>query len=174
MDPITLALGLAQLAPAILPLFTEDKTAGVAASAVAAAAHAVTGKDLTNPAETGAVRDALNDPTARAEFQRIVNEHAVALLQAENQRIAAVLADVQSARVRETELAKAGHTSWEMILLSVLSIVGLLVITIVLFTHDPPAGAKETLIMIVGALISRVGDVYGFYFGSSMDAKKKG
>lgn len=81
-------MGLAQLAPAIIPLFDsdDDSTANKAARAVSDVARAVTGAD----SDQGALAALKNDPAMLLEYQKGVTERATALYQAETERLKAV------------------------------------------------------------------------------------
>lgn len=113
------------------------------------------------------------DPEARTKLAQIQSEERVRLRELATEEVKAHLADRQSARQREVALQEAGRTSWEMLVLAFLAIAGLIGIGIVLFIFEIPPGAKEMLMIIVGALVSRAGDVYAFYFGSSRGSKEK-
>lgn len=84
--PILMAL--AQLAPAIIPLFDSDNesTANKAAKAVSDVAKAVTGTD----SESAALEALKADPAMLIEYQRGVTERATALYQAETDRLKSV------------------------------------------------------------------------------------
>jgi hypothetical protein len=113
------------------------------------------------------------DPEAGIKLAMMQSEERVRLREITAEQTKAYLADRQSARQREIELQKAGRTSWEMLVLAFLAIAGLIGIALVLFLTEVPDGAEEMLLMIIGALISRAGDVYAFYFGSSRGSKDK-
>jgi hypothetical protein len=79
-------LGLAQLAPSILGLFSSNETASKAASVVSEVAKAVTGK----PTDDAALEALKADPKLLIEYQQAVTARAVALYQEETKRLEAV------------------------------------------------------------------------------------
>ena len=99
MDPITIALGLAQLAPGLIRWISGDdksKAAGVA-DQVLTVAKAVTGK--ADPREAvDAIKD---DPALALQFQVKVMEHERAWWQEETARMAKDADDRANARARE-------------------------------------------------------------------------
>jgi hypothetical protein len=50
---------------------------------------------------------------------------------------------------------------------------GLLAVVIALLYVEPKTGAKDALLITLGALVSLVKDVYGYYFGSSEGSSRK-
>lgn len=79
-------LGLAQLAPSIIGLFTNNKTAAKAADTVSTVARAVTGQDT----DQGALEALKADPNKLIEYQTAVSAHALAIYQEETKRLQAV------------------------------------------------------------------------------------
>lgn len=127
-----------------------------------------------NPEDPGSLLQAMErDPEARVKLAQIQSDERVRLREIAAEQTKAQLADRQSARQREVALQQAGRTSWEMLVLAFLAVSGLIGIALVLFLSEVPEGAEEMLLMIIGALISRAGDVYAFYFGSSRGSKEK-
>lgn len=85
---LPILMALAQLAPAIIPLFDSDNdsTANKAAQVVSDVAKAVTGAD----SDQDALAALKNDPAMLLEYQKAVTERATALYQAETERLKAV------------------------------------------------------------------------------------
>jgi len=79
-------LGLAQLAPSIMGLFTKNETAGRAAEVVSSVARTVTGKDT----DDGALEALKANPALLVEYQRSIDAHALAMYQEETKRLATV------------------------------------------------------------------------------------
>lgn len=162
MDPITIALSLAQFAPAVLRFFgAGDKPAAVAEKVIEVAKK-VTGYSTPEEARAAMVQDA-----------ELAQKFNLAILAANTELEQAYLVDRQNARARDVEFLKAGRKNERgdnLAYLAVLSLVGCL---ICLFAVDnlPPANEK-LLYLVVGALIVIVKDVYGFEFGSSKDSQR--
>jgi hypothetical protein len=79
-------LGLAQLAPAIMGLFSKSESANKAAEVVSSVAKAVTGA----PTEDAALQALKADPAKLLEYQNAVNAQALSLYQEETKRLEAV------------------------------------------------------------------------------------
>jgi hypothetical protein len=79
-------LGLAQLAPTIMGLFTKNQTASRAADVVSSVARTVTGKG----SDDGALEALKASPALLVEYQRAIDEHALAIYQDETKRLQAV------------------------------------------------------------------------------------
>lgn len=106
-------------------------------------------------------------------------EHEEFLVQAalEEKKLAAEeykaeLADRGSARDRDKEFTKAGKNNQRGDNLAYLA-VGALVLDMICLTFiEVPRGNRDLLLVILGALIAIVKDVYGFEFGSSKDGAR--
>lgn len=164
MDPLSIAMGLAPFAPAILKWVTgDDKSAAVAAKVVDIA-RVVTGESGANSA-LAAIKA---DPAAAMEFQKAVMDNESALEQA-------YLQDRQDARKRDAEFIRAGRNNWRADILAALAVIGL--ITCVWFIardSSLPERAVNAIMFVAGVLASAVRDVYGFEFGSSRGSKENG
>jgi hypothetical protein len=57
--------------------------------------------------------------------------------------------------------------------LAVLAPAALVLDIILLYFFEPPPGAREILFTAMGFLFKMAGDVYGFYFGSSLGSREK-
>jgi hypothetical protein len=97
MDPVTIAMGLAQFAPAIIKWITGSEQAEAAAGKVVEIAQAVTGRP-TGPEALEAMRA---DAAVALQFRQ-------AVLAQEAELDKAYLADRQDARRRDVALAQAG------------------------------------------------------------------
>lgn len=163
MDPISIALGLAQFAPAILKWITgSDKSAEVAEKVVDIA-KVVTGREDA-PAAVEALKA---DPALVIQFREAVMANETALERA-------YLADRQSARQRDVEIIRAGRHNWRADILATLAVVGL--VTCVWFiARDSalPERAINAIMFVAGVLAAAVRDVYSFEFGSSRGSKEK-
>lgn len=162
MDPITIAMGLAQFAPQIIKWVTGSDKAGDAAGKVVEIAQAVTGKQGAD------ALDAIKtDPALALQFRQ-----AVMATEAELDK--AYLIDRQDARKRDVELAKAGRYNWRADILAVLSVGGLVVcMWFIAKDSNMPERAVNAIMFVAGVLAAAVRDVYSFEFGSSRGSKEK-
>jgi hypothetical protein len=164
MDPISVALGLAQFAPAILKWITgSDKSAAVAEKVVDIA-KAVTGRP-DGPAALTALQA---DPAAVLKFNEAVMLNETGLEKA-------YLQDRADARDRDKEFIRAGRINWRADILAFLAVSGL--VTCVWFVARDsalPERAVNAIMFVAGVLASAVRDVYGFEFGSSRGSKENG
>jgi hypothetical protein len=161
MDPISIALGLAQFVPAIVRWLGGDQ-AGDVAQTVVGTAETLTGK-------TGA--DALNaikaDPAQQLAFQQAMGAQSEDLEKA-------YLADRASARNRDLGLAQAGRRNLRADILAYAAIGGLISLIWALLVRQIPDGpTRDILLILSGALVAIVKDVYGFEFGSSRGSEEK-
>lgn len=164
---ISAAAELARFAgPRIARWVAGDAGEDVAERTVAAVtetAQALTGN--TDPAE------ALEDLQASRELQARF-EIEMARREAELER--AYLQDRQHARARDVALQQAGAGNLRADVLAVIAILGLVGLAWALVVWPLPEGpGRDMLLMLAGALISIVRDVYGFEFGSSRGSKQK-
>ncbi len=161
MDPISIALGLAQFVPAITRWLGGDK-AGDVAQQVVNTAETVTGK-------TGqAAFDTITaDSAAQLAFKQAMGAQADDLEKA-------YLADRASARTRDLGLAQSGRRNIRADILAYAAIGGLISLIWVLLVHAIPEGpTRDILLILSGALVAIVKDVYGFEFGSSRGSEAK-
>lgn len=154
--------GLLTAAPAIARLIGGDK-AGKAADAVVGIAEEVTGKKGLD-----AVKAIQADPQLALDFEKAVMEREVEIT-----RLA--LEDIQNARNRDVEVRKiSGGSNRRADILAIGAMVGLIALIYTLLYVDIPAGpARDVLLMLSGALVAIVKDVYQFEFGSSRGSKEK-
>lgn len=159
---IPIAMQLAQYAPALIKLLAGEK-AGEVAGKVVDVARAVTGIDEPK----FAVEAIQMDPAKAAEFQL-----AVGAQQADWERM--YLADTQSARARDVELAKAGIKNHRA---NVLAGAALLLVIVCLFIVIWNSGAddfaKATISLILGRALGWVEQLFSFEFGTTRANKTK-
>ena len=163
MDPISIAMALASVAPALLKYLTgSNKVEEVAQSAVDLAMQ-VTGKG--DP--LGALAAIKADPALALEYRK-----AVMANEAEFERM--YLADRKDARNRDVEITKAGRYNWRADLLALLAVGGL-VLCVYFIAADAglPERAVNAIMFVAGVLASAVRDVYGYEFGSSRGSADK-
>lgn len=162
MDPITIAMGLAQFAPQIIKWVSGSDKAAEAAGKVIEIAQTVTGKQGTDAI------DALRlDPELAVKFRDSV-------LAREADLDKAYLVDRQSARDRDVALAQAGRYNWRADILAVLAVGGLVVcMWFIAKDSGMPERAVNAIMFVAGVLAAAVRDVYSFEFGSSRGSKEK-
>jgi len=161
MEPVTIALGLAQLAPALIKWFGGSDTSVEIANKAIDVAKIVTG--------TSSGQDALETLKLNPELALKYQE---AILSQESEFERLYLQDRQSARTRDSEFIKAGRYNWRSDILAFLAVGGL--VTCVYFVAkdtDMNERAVNAIMFVAGVLASAVRDVYGFEFGSSRGSK---
>lgn len=154
MDPVTIALGLAQFAPSILRFFGVGEKPVAVAEKVVSIAQQVTGAGT--PEE--ALKRMQEDAAAQREFQMKVLEQDAELEKA-------YLADVQNARQREIAIATA--ESAPLINKIIAPLLALVVVIgggcIMVWSPDADVRLGANSIMML---------VLGYYFGTSMGSTK--
>lgn len=164
MDPITIAMALAQFAPQVVRWISGSDKAAEAAGAVVDIATQVTG------AATG--KDAVSmlgaDPAMVLEFRR-----AVAAQEAELDK--AFLADRADARARDVALAQAGRNNRRADVMVLGAVVGLLACLVVLvrFQGQVPGEVVGIVSTVAGLFGACLRDAFQFEFGSSRGSAEK-
>ncbi|MBL8805906.1 MAG: hypothetical protein JNN22_03585 [Rhodospirillales bacterium] len=170
MDPITIALGLAQIAPGLIRWISGDdksKAAGVA-DQVLTVAKAITGK--ADPRE--AVDAIKADPALALQFQVKVMEHERAWWQEETERLRIDATDRANARQREIDTKDA--TTKVLAVLVVVMAAGActaLLAGLVDGLKDPITAALVG--STIGSIFSSLNQVLQYYFGSSSSSRDK-
>lgn len=161
MDPISIALGLAQFAPSILRFFGAGEKPVAVAEKVVGIAQQVTGAQTPE--------EALQRMRADAQMQ---HEFQMKMLEQDAELEKAYLADRQNARARDIEFIKAGRPNLRGDILAYCAI-GALILSIVLaYTLDLSGPQQNILSALIGALVMLVKDVYGFEFGASKEGAR--
>lgn len=164
MDPLSLGLALANIAPSLLRFFgAGDKPVAIAEKAIEIA-QAVTGT-TDGPA---ALRALQADPALAQAYQ-------LAVLKADGDLEALYLADRKDARARDVALHQAGYRNTRADWMVVLDAIGLIACLLVLtfFRKDIPGevvGLLSTIASIFGVCLR---DAHQFEFGSSRGSKEK-
>ncbi len=165
MDPISIAMTLAQFAPALIRLITGSDKAEEVAGKVVDIAKTVTGQT------TGA--DAIDK--LRADQALVLKfREAVAAQQADLEK--AFLADVQSARTRDVEIRKVtGGSNARADIMVIGAVLGLIacLLVLILFRKDIPGEVVGIISTIAGIFGSCLKDAFSFEFGSSRGSKEK-
>lgn len=163
MDPITIAMGLAQFAPQVVKWLTGSDKAEAAAEAVVSVAQAVTGKP--GPEALALITA---DPALQLQFRQ-----GVLTIEAELDK--AFLVDRQDARKRDVELAKLGHTNRRADVLIGLAFLGCVSVVALLATGwiNGAEAIGGFLIALGTRFVGMIGTAFDFEFGSSRGSKEK-
>lgn len=165
MDPISIALGLAQFAPSIMRFFGAGEKPVAVAEKIVGIASGVTG--------TKTPEEAL---AAMRENAQLAAQFNLAVLAADSDLEKACLADRANARGRDTEIRKlTGGTNRRadlMVLLDVVGLVGCLAV-LTLFQDEIPGEVVGILATIAGVFGACLRDAHQFEFGSSRGSKEK-
>jgi hypothetical protein len=162
MDPISIAMGLAQFAPGIIKWITGSDKAAEAASTVVSIAETVTGKQGAD------ALDAIKaDPSLVMQFR-------TAVMANESDLDKAYLADRSDARKRDAGFIQAGTRNYRadvMFLLAVMVIYGL----VWLIWKDPAINeyVKGIFTLVLGRFLGYLDNIYSFEFGSTRASKTK-
>lgn len=163
MDPISIILGLANFAPTLMKWANAgDKVQGVA-DKVGELARVVTGQ----PTTPEAIEALHKDKELAIKFQTDVMANETQLQQI-------YLADVQSARNRDVDLAKAGVKNTRAQLLAGFAsalVIVCLAITVWVSTLDEYA--KGIITLILGRALGWVEQIFSFEFGTTRQSKAK-
>jgi hypothetical protein len=166
MDPITIAMGLAQFAPGIIKWMTGSDKAAEAAGKVVDIAKAVTGR----PDGDSALAAIQADPNLALQYR-------LAIMANETEMDRAYLQDVADARKQTISLAEVGSPiAWGAPIVSVLIVSGYFFCIYLLFISkvDLPPNAFQLLNVMFGALSLAFGQVCNYWLGSSAGSKKSG
>ena len=164
MDPITIALGLAQLAPSLMRFFGAGEKPVAVAEKVVDLAKTVTGQPTGEAALA-----ALQADTAKA------HEFRLATLQADTDLEGAYLEDRKDARARDVALVQAGYRNKRADWMVLFDVVGLIACLVVLsvFREEVPGEVVGLLSTIAGIFGLCLRDAHQFEFGSSRGSREK-
>lgn len=163
MDPVSIALALANFAPSLIKLITGSDKAADVAGKVIDVAKAVTGTD-TGAAALAVVQA---DPAKAMEFQL-----AVGAQQLDWER--AYLADTQNARARDIELVKSGAHNYRANALAASACTLVLIcLGTVVWATDIDDYAKGTISLVCGRALGWVEQLFSFEFGTNRASQKK-
>lgn len=165
MDPVTLALSLAQFAPSIMRFFGVGERPVSVAEKIVGMAQAVTGAQ-TPEAAVAAMRE-------NAQMAQSFN---LAVLAADTGLEKAALADRANARAHDIEVRQlnggANRRADYMVALDVLGLVACLVV-LATFKKEMPAEVVGLLTTIATAFALCLRDAHQFEFGTSRGSKEK-
>jgi hypothetical protein len=162
---------IASAAPVLGGILTGP--AGMAVTAAGALASAVLGVDNSPAAVEQAIKA---DPEALVKLRQAEMDHKVKLEELVLQREQLAYTDMQDARKRDVEVRTVSktHNNLRADILSIGALCGLVaLIWTLLFVTVPDGPARDVLLILSGALVAIVKDVYSFEFGSSRGSKEK-
>lgn len=164
MDPITIAMGLAQFAPAIVKWLTGSDKAEAAAGKVVEIAQVVTGTS-SGPEALEALRA---DAAAQLQFRQAVMAQEADLDKA-------LLLDRQDARARDVRLAEAGYRNKRADVMVALDVLGLIacLLVLVVFQGQLPGEVVGIVSTVAGIFGACLRDAHQFEFGSSRSSRDK-
>lgn len=164
MDPISAALGLVSFAAPYVGKWLFGDEGEQVAKQVVDTAQKITGAGSPQDAEA-AIRA---NPELLAQFQ-----FQLAGINADLEK--AYLADRQSARTRDVELAKAGRTNHRADLMVTAVVIGLIACigVLAIYRQSVPGEVVGILSTIAGIFGSCLKDAFAFEFGSSRSSRDK-
>lgn len=164
MEPVTLALSLAQFAPSLLRFFGAGEKSASIAEKVIGLAQTVTGA----PDGEAALASLQQDPKLAQEFN-------LAALRADTELEQAYLVDRKDARARDVALHQAGYVNrradW-MVIGDVVGLVACLTV-LALFRKDIPGEVVSLLSTVASIFGLCLRDAHQFEFGSSRGSRDK-
>ena len=118
----------------------------------------------------------LPDPEKKAaaelELLKMQESGELARMANASAELKAYLEDVQSARERDKAFLTAGRKNVRGDILAYAAIGALIACGLALFVFKVPQESRDLLLVILGALVAIVKDVFGFEFGSSKDSQR--
>lgn len=163
MDPITIAMGLAQFAPQLVKWITGSADAAAGAQKVVDIAGAVTGK--ADPAAALAALQA--DTQLQIQFQQAVMANQTELEKA-------FMADTQNARGRDVALTQAGVRNYRAsALVAAAMLIVVVCLAVVIWQSDLNEFAKGAVTLILGRALGWIEQVFSFEFGTTRASKAK-
>lgn len=118
---------------------------------------------LPDPAQKAAAQIELAKMAQNGELARMANE---------TESVKAYLADVASARDRDKAFLAAGRKNTRGDVLAYGALGALILCILALFAFDVPTQSRDLLLVVLGALVAIVKDVFGFEFGSSKGSER--
>lgn len=163
MDPVTIIMGLAQFAPALIKWASGSDKAGQVAEKALNVAKAITGTSSLEDA-TSALKA---DPALAIQFQQQI-------MQQESEFEKMYVDDKASARARDIALAASPHgnvrANW-LVAFAILSISGCLLA--VMFLEFKDEWAKGVIMLVLGLYVGELKNIYSFEFGTTRRSREK-
>jgi hypothetical protein len=175
MDPISIALGLAQFAPSLLRFFGAGEKSTTIAEKVIGIAQTVTGAPTGEAALVTLQQNA-----------QVAHEFSLAALRADTELEQAYLSDRKDARARDVALAQAGRINKRADLMVLMDVIGLALGFIAMLALGYVKARYPSAISegVFGALLAQLStitsyfglclrDAHQFEFGSSRGSRDK-
>lgn len=114
--------------------------------------------------------------TNRGDLQKMLITRDIAALEEDGREQAAILADKQSARARDTALISAGRTNVraDLMLAGAYISVGLIVVVLAACHIDAGGAVFALLLMLATKFAGNIGTAFDFEYGSSRGSLDKG
>ena len=109
---------------------------------------------------------------AKMELAKMAQSGELAKMANDTDQMKAFLADVASARDRDKAFISSGRKNIRGDVLAYAAIGALIACGLALFVYRVPQESRDLLLVILGALVAIVKDVFGFEFGSSKDSQR--
>lgn len=162
MDPISIALGLAQFAPSIMRyLGVGEKSVGVV-DKVLDIAQTITG--------------APTSPEALAMIQKdkeLQHQFNMAVLENDSELEAAYLRDTQSARDRDVAIRANGNHNYRADSMYVLAVILIAALVIAVLKSELDEYGKGIITLVLGRFLGYLDNIYNFEFGTTRSSKTK-
>jgi hypothetical protein len=163
MDPITIALGLAQFAPTLLRFFGVGEKNAKVAEKVVEVAQAITGRQ--SPQE--ALEAIQADARLQLDFQNKI-------LDREQELTRLYYTDVADARKRDAEFVKNGKVNARANWLAGLAILVVIGICVAVWASpNIPEYQKGIATLVLGRFLGYIDQVFNFEFGTTRSSKQK-
>lgn len=145
---------------------------GAVGGVISLVADAFGVKDTTDPK---AIYEAIKtDPEAVVKLRKIEMDNKTELKRIALASDEAHLKDVQNARTREVELAKAtGKTNINLYILAWVVVSGFFGSFVLLIFAELPESSGQAVFLLCGALIAGFGSVMNYFFGTSKSSGDK-
>ena len=162
MDPFTIAMGLAQVAPSLMRFFGVGGKNVAVAEKVIDVAVGVTGA----PSGPEALDMLRNNQAKAYEFQTLV-------LQNNTELEKLYLADVQSARERDVAITTAGGHNYRADTMYVLAVIIIGALVYQVLKSELDEYAKGIITLVLGRFLGYLDNIYNFEFGTTRSSKNK-
>lgn len=162
MEPISIALALAQFAPSIMRFFGAGEASTTVVDKIINTAQTITG--ASSPSEALVMLKASADK--QIEFN-------IAIINSERQLELAYLSDVQDARKREVEMAKAGAHNYRADSMYVLAVLLIAALVWAVLTSEMDEYAKGIITLVLGRFLGYLDNIYNYEFGTTRVSRTK-